>query len=198
MKMRLILITGIVVITTLLWMSLHTSRAGYESPAYETIQSEQNFEIRKYPDMFSASTSMDEDSSRNSGFGRLFRFISGDNEEKEKISMTTPVFIEENQDAQGGKMMFVMPEETVRAGVPRPSAKEVRLETVAGGMFAAFRFKGYRSPPAQKNAVATLRQWIDKQGYHAAGQPVFAYYDPPWTPEILRRNEVLIRVEKGK
>jgi hypothetical protein len=29
------------------------------------------------------------------------------------------------------------------------------------------------------------------------GDPVFAYYDPPWTPAFLRRNEVMFRIEHG-
>jgi hypothetical protein len=28
----------------------------------------------------------------------------------------------------------------------------------------------------------------------ATGEPVFAYYDPPWTPGFMRRNEVMIPV----
>ena len=28
--------------------------------------------------------------------------------------------------------------------------------------------------------------------------PVFVYFDPPWTPGFLRRNEVLLRTESGK
>jgi hypothetical protein len=28
--------------------------------------------------------------------------------------------------------------------------------------------------------------------------PVFAYFDPPWTPGFLRRNEVMLQTEAGK
>ncbi|MFM8684243.1 MAG: hypothetical protein ACKOEG_10795 [Chthoniobacterales bacterium] len=27
-----------------------------------------------------------------------------------------------------------------------------------------------------------------------AGEPMFAYYDPPWTLPFMRRNEVMLRV----
>ena len=38
---------------------------------------------------------------------KLFRYISGNNEEQNKISMTTPVYM--NNDSVGSSMDFVMP-----------------------------------------------------------------------------------------
>jgi DNA topoisomerase-1 len=30
----------------------------------------------------------------------------------------------------------------------------------------------------------------------ASAAPVYAYFDPPWTPPLLRRNEVMLRVDQ--
>ena len=27
--------------------------------------------------------------------------------------------------------------------------------------------------------------------------PVYGYFDPPWTPPFLRRNEVMLQIEKA-
>jgi hypothetical protein len=41
-----------------------------------------------------------------------------------------------------------------------------------------------------------LEEYIQKRGLTIAGAPVWARYDPPFMPWFLRRNEVLIPVEK--
>jgi hypothetical protein len=35
---------------------------------------------------------------------------------------------------------------------------------------------------------------MEKKNLKAEGEPVFAYYDPPWTLPFMRRNEVMLRV----
>ena len=37
--------------------------------------------------------------------------------------------------------------------------------------------------------------WGAAQGLSAEGPPTYAYYNDPWTPGFLRRNEVMIGVE---
>ena len=37
-----------------------------------------------------------------------------------------------------------------------------------------------------------LMEAVAAAGLEAAGPPVLAQYDPPWTPGLLRTNEVLI------
>jgi hypothetical protein len=33
------------------------------------------------------------------------------------------------------------------------------------------------------------------EGLSVLSPPVFAYFDPPWTPPFLRRNEVMLRTK---
>lgn len=196
MKKRLLLIFGALLIVGFSWIGCKASRAGYEGPEYTVISKSGKVEIRRYEDMVGAvtPTAKDNQSGRNSGFGRLFRYITGENEEKTKIAMTSPVFMASDDEAKELSMMFVMPKETVESGVPKPSSEAVSVTTTQGGDFAVLRFKGHRSQEAQKEALATLRESITKQGLKSVGDPIFAYYDPPWIPEFARRNEVLIRV----
>jgi hypothetical protein len=41
-----------------------------------------------------------------------------------------------------------------------------------------------------------LKELIRQRGLKMAGEPVFARYNPPFMPWFLRRNEVLIPVER--
>ncbi len=196
MKKRSLLIFGALVLVGLTWAGCRTSRAGYEGPAYEVISRTDGIEIRRYADVVGVvtPTATAGPGDRNSGFGRLFRYITGENEGGQKIAMTSPVLMEVDREANEIAMIFVMPRETVEGGVPSPTRESVSVRTIPGGKFAVLRFQGHRSREAQLEALATLREGIARRGWTAQGDPVFAYYDPPWTPEFLRRNEVMLRV----
>ena len=63
---------------------------GYETQSYEVIKTVDEAELRFYPSVMMAKTSV------NSGFSSLFRYISGNNTSQQKISMTTPVHMDRN------------------------------------------------------------------------------------------------------
>jgi hypothetical protein len=63
--------------------------------------------------------------------------------------------------------------------------------------YAELSFKGGRSAENEAKAIASLREWLAAKKFKSMGEPLFAYYDPPWTPIPLRRNEVMIPIEKG-
>ena len=77
----------------------------YESHKYETLFSEDNFEVRNYEPVLKAKTYSEKGS--NDNFGKLFRYISGYNEKNQKISMTTPVYMK--QENEKSMMEFVLP-----------------------------------------------------------------------------------------
>jgi hypothetical protein len=130
----------------------------------------------------------------NGGFGQLFRYITGKNEGAEKIEMTSPVLIDTGKD--GKTMSFIMPRKTVEKGVPKPAGDSVSLGKVEAARFAVLRFPGGRTTENEKAAIEKLTAWLEGQKIAGKGDPMFAYYDPPWTPVFLRRNEVMIRIDK--
>ncbi len=172
-----------------------SSRAAYETAQYAVVSKQGDIELRRYAPMIVATTELKLED-RDNGFGRLFRFISGENESKQKIAMTTPVFMPSNAEGQAMTMQFVLPAEVGKEGAPKPNASNVTMESRPGGLFVALRFRGYGSQEKQQRALETLLAWIKTTGRSAKGPPIFAYYDPPWTPEFLRRNEVLIEVSE--
>ncbi len=166
------------------------SRAGYESAPSTVSPTDGKCEVRDYPELVVASTGDASSSGRDGGFMRLFRYISGQNERSEKIAMTTPVFMGAN--GEEGKMSFVVPSDVAKKGAPSPKASDVKVETIPAGRWAVLRFSGNASPKSEAAALADLRAWMSQNKLSSSGKPVFAYFDPPWTPGPMRRNEVML------
>jgi hypothetical protein len=160
-----------------------------ESPAYQVLSRDGKFELREYPALTVARTLM----GNGNEFGRLFRYISGHNEDGQKIAMTTPVLIQHGGEKTG--MSFIVPREVAATGrVPAPKDTMVGLDKFPGGRFAVFRFSGGRNERNEAQSLAALQEWMKNQRLTPTGDPFFAYYDPPWIPGFMRRNEVLQRL----
>ena len=173
-----------------------TSSSAYESADYDVIVAESPFEIREYPDLTVAATTMGTESRRDSGsFMRLFRYISGANQGKQKIAMTTPVFMAATQGSNAGQMRFVLPKKVAAGSVPQPANANVSIQQRAGGKFAVIRFNGRMNSKSVSQAEKSLRDWMKPRGYVGEAQIESAGYDPPWTPGLIRRNEVLVRLK---
>jgi len=82
--------------------------------------------------------------------------------------------------------------------VPRPKDSQVRVCEIPAGRFAVLRFRGGRNGENEAESLAKLRAWTKAEGLKELSPPVFAYFDPPWTPAFLRRNEVMLRTEAEK
>lgn len=160
------------------------------SAPYVIVRSDGDFELRDYPELTVAETPMKEGGSGGS-FNRLFRFITGGNKDGQKISMTTPVFMSGSRSDD--TMAFVMPAEIGKVSQPTDGAVTVR--EVPGGRFAVLRFSGSRSRQQETERLEQLKAWMAAQGVGSTSLPVYAYFDPPWTPPMLRRNEVMLRTE---
>jgi DNA gyrase inhibitor GyrI len=171
-----------------------TVRAGYESAPYQVVRASGEFEVRDYPALTVVETPMVRSSNGSDGsFNRLFRFITGGNEAKQEIAMTTPVFMSGNET--NATMAFVMPAKMKTREVPKPSDGNVTVSKLAGGRFAVLRYSGGRSASNEAEALKRLRVWMKSEGLKELSSPVYGYFDPPWTPSFLRRNEVMARIE---
>jgi len=127
-------------------------------------------------------------------FMRLFRYISGGNEAEQKIAMTAPVLVQHQGEDKG--MSFVVPRDIAAGKVPAPQANDVSLDEMPAAKFAVFTYSGRRTDANESESLAKLKAWMEKKGLRAEGEPVFAYYDPPWTLPFLRRNEVMLRLAR--
>ncbi len=105
MRKRLVYFSSVAVLSVIGVFGLNkTSRAGYESAEYTVVQSDGKFEVREYPDLMLVATKTKIDAQgRDGSFMKLFRYISGANQSEQKISMTTPVFMENDKAGDGSQ-----------------------------------------------------------------------------------------------
>ena len=181
----------------LIFVGCQATRSGYESAPYKVVRSNAKFELRDYPSLAVVETPMAVSGNSDDGsFMRLFRFITGANEAKQKIAMTTPVFMSGSDS--NATMAFVLPAKLNAATAPKPADGAVTVRELPGGRFAVLRFSGGRNAKKESESLTRLQTWLAAQGFKTSATPVYAYFDPPWTPAFLRRNEVMLRIEGGQ
>ena len=170
-------------------------RQGYESAPYKVVRKDGSFELRKYPAMtlVQAAGPVQGDRGDNS-FMRLFRYISGSNDNATKIPMTTPVFM--NPDGSNTAMAFVMPAKMKPQATPKPTDEHLSIKEIAPGQFAVYRFSGSRSARSETESLSKLHSWLQTNQITPIEKPIYGYFDPPWTPTFMRRNEVMLRVQE--
>jgi hypothetical protein len=185
------------VVVVLVLVAYRTSRAGYESAPCQVVRASGKFGLRDYPALTVVETPMTRIGNNADGsFMRLFRFITGGNEAKQKISMTTPVFMSGSDS--NATMAFVLPAKLQAGAVPKPTDGSLTVRELLAGRFAVLRFRGGRNAKNEAAALQQLKDWMATEGLRVLSPPVFAYFDPPWTPGFLRRNEVMLRTEAGR
>ena len=84
----------------LFFLSITGNVMATEEAKYAVLEKEGHFELRQYEPCIAAETLVegDFDEVGNAGFRRLFRYISGDNQAKMPISMTSPVAQEKRSE----------------------------------------------------------------------------------------------------
>ena len=203
--MRIILAIAVIIIGA-------TNAMAIEEAAYEVVKKDGRFEIRDYAPYILAETVVEGDMEQAGGkaFKRLFRYISGDNRSQEKIAMTAPV----SQEPTGEKIemtapvgqrgaegqwtvSFMMPSSYTLATLPEPVDQNILLREVPAHRMAAVRYSGFWSEKKYLRYKKKLESWIREKGLTIVGEPVWARYNPPFTPWFLRRNEVLIPVDSN-
>ena len=182
-----------------------------EEAKYEVLEREGDFELRQYQPHIVAETLVEGDFQEvgNEGFRRLFDYISGKNRKQQNIPMTAPVSQEAtsekipmtapvNQEKVGEKwrITFMMPFQYTVETLPEPLDQRVKLIKVPGILMAALSYSGTWSRGRYEEKEKRLKELIRQKGLKIVGEPVFARYNPPFMPWFLRRNEVLIPVER--
>ena len=181
-----------------------------EEPAYNVLVSEGNFELRRYAAYIVAETTVEGDFEAvgNEGFRRLVGYIGGKNRKKESISMTAPVSQKPasekiamtapvSQTGENGRwrITFTMPSAYTLDTLPTPDDDRVLLREEKEKTVAVIRYSGTWRKKRYADHAQKLMDWISTMGWTVDGAPIWARYNPPFTPWFMRRNEILIPVE---
>ena len=162
----------------------------YEEANYETIKTNEVYEIRKYSDRLAIETVT---SKQDSGFRRLFNYISGNNETNEEIKMTAPV----TQIEKEGNitMQFYLPSKFKKDNVPSPSNSDVKILNIKGGYYAVIRYSGMNSDKNFIKHKDILENELKKNDISILSLPIKASYNSPFTLPMLRRNEAMFEID---
>lgn len=164
-------------------------------PAYQVQLQDGPFEIRSYPALWVAETSVTGSYSdaSSTGFRRLAGYIFGQNDRQEKIAMTAPVI----QESEGvdWHMTFVMPDGYSQDKLPSPLDGSVSFKPVPPRKIAVIRYSGSLNEAAIAANSQKLIDWLGTRGLRQISPTRSAAYDPPWTIPLLRRNEIHVDIE---
>lgn len=169
--------------------------APVEEPAYALSLSDGAFEVRSYAPTIVAETTVRGDAfgSRFEGFGPLADYIFAKERDGEKIAMTAPV-TQHATKADEWTIGFTMPAGYSMETLPPPASADVKLTEQPAQTMAVFKFTGVASERDMADAQRALMQKVADAGLTSQGEPVFAFYDPPWTLPFMRRNEVMVEI----
>jgi hypothetical protein len=165
----------------------------YESPTYDLLTVDGEIEIRQYFNFYIVEYDNENDPAISNGFGSLFRYISSDNKANEKISMTIPVIEEITEDKK--KMAFVVPKK-FGDRIPEPNNPALNIKPFAEGLFGVIRYSGLSNASKEAKIQEKLNIWLKEKGYKIESNFMLAFYNAPFIPPFLRRNEVWVRVSK--
>jgi len=185
-------------------------RSGTEEPHFDVVGHVGGVEIRRYGERIAAETDVTgtAEDTRNAGFRRLAGYIFGANTTRSSIAMTAPVAqssqtiamtapVAQTSTAPGvWRIQFYMPGQYTLETLPKPNDPNVRLVVVPAVTYAVLVFSGARDGETITKRERDLLADLTGSPWHATGEPVAWFYDPPWTLPPLRRNEVAVPVTR--
>ncbi|CAA6822604.1 MAG: SOUL heme-binding protein [uncultured Sulfurovum sp.] len=204
--------------TFVLLFILQGTLMGIEEPKYTVIQKNETFEVREYASYLVAQTKVtgNFDEIGGKAFKILFKYISGENQAQSKIKMTAPVLQEKEKKEEGQKIQmtapvmqeidvnnaqsatisFVMPQDFTLATLPMPLDKRISIKEVLAKTIAVREYSGGWGEDNYKENEAILLKALEKEKIKTIGAISFARYNSPFSLWFLRRNEIMIEVEK--
>lgn len=182
-----------------------------EHPKYTVVMHSGDIEIRDYAPMIVAEAEVAgaRREAINKGFRTIADYIFGNNTTTQKVAMTAPVSqqagekiamtapVTQQADANRWRVRFVMPSSYTMDKLPKPNNPAVVLKEIPSKRFAAIRFSGTAGENSLKRHADELADFIRAKGLSPLSPPTYAFYNPPWTLPFLRRNEVLVEIERA-
>ncbi len=183
-----------------------------EEIKYNVLQQDGDIEIRSYTPVVIAEVTVEGSRSEapNAAFRTLFNYITGENVAAQKIPMTAPVSQEavsqkipmtapvtqEQLEPNVWKIAFYMPADMTLASAPKPKSDKITLREVNFGKMVAIRFSGRGSDSNINEHDEKLKTYLTNNNIaFDKTKRVIAFYNSPFVPWFLRRNEVLYPVK---
>ncbi len=182
-----------------------------EEPKFDVVLKDGAFEVRDYKAVVVAEVSVsgDQKAAAYKGFRLLAGYIFGGNTRRQSIAMTAPVAqaptgqtiamtapVSQTPSDGAWVVRFTMPSAYTLDALPQPNDPRVQLKALPPERFAVVRYSGYANADNFHAQSAALMDFAKTHDLHVIGPATLAQYDPPWTLWFMRRNEVMIPVER--
>ena len=199
-------------LTLLLAIALFTASMpshAIEEPAYEVTTKLGEVELRQYAAYLVAEVLLTGSATEtgNEAFRILAGYIFGKNKGERKLAMTAPVTQAAApmrlgmtapviQSAAPGayRVQFVLPRGVTLDTAPEPVDPRIVLRQELPKRVAVIRYSGFWSDANYNRHLAQLQETLRTAGVKWAGEPIYARYNPPFTPWFLRRNEIWLQL----
>ena len=205
--MKRLIFAGLLVVAT-----LGSTAMAVETPAYNEVLHEGDFEVRDYPALVVAEVTVtgDQKEASSKGFRLLAGYIFGGNKKRQSIAMTAPVAqqavsekiamtapVAQTQTATGTWVVrFTMPSTWSLQTLPVPDDPRVNLRNTEPTRLAVLQFSGVAQPKDMETKSSELLALVKSHNLSAIGPISLAQYSPPWTLSFMRRNEVMVEVKR--
>jgi hypothetical protein len=181
-----------------------------DQPNYQVLTDYGHIQIRHYPALLIAETTIIDDykNASSQGFKRLAGYIFGNNQKKQSLAMTAPVIQQQQAETLAMTapviqqksedrwlMAFVLPAAYSVETAPIPNDKTVTIKELPAKKVAVIQYTGSLCESGITKNTDILTNWLNQQGLKALSPARSAAYDPPWTLPFLRLNEIHIDIE---
>ena len=106
--------------------------------------------------------------------------------------MTVPV----TQEIKNGNMtmQFYLPLKFNKDNAPKPSNSDIKILTIEGGYYAVIGYSGRSSDKNFLKNKNILEKLLKHDNITILSPPIRASYNSPFTLPMLKRNEVMYRI----
>ncbi len=202
-------IVGIVVLLVIAGAIAGPLMSRVEQPKYKVEASEGAIDVRSYGPMIAAEAVVEGERKEaiTKGFRLIAAYIFGANKPNTKIAMTAPVQqqsqtiamtapVTQLRSGNAWTVSFIMPESWTMETLPIPNDPRVKLQPIPARRVLAITFSGTASDEAIGKRTDELRRYARDHKLTTIGEPVLAFYNPPWTLPWFRRNEVMLELAR--
>lgn len=210
-KKIMYILAAVIGVLFLVWIAYgYFSVRGVEEPVYKVLEKKNGYEVRAYEPYVVATVEVggNQNQALNKGFTVLADYIFGNNTSKQKLAMTTPVKEAASEKIamtapvleQAGnttaphEISFVMPATSTLETLPKPNNPAVKLLQIPARKVAVLKYTWLTPESRVENKKKQLQELLKKDGVTTLGTPEAAFYNPPFTPPFMRRNEILIPI----
>lgn len=178
-----------------------------EQPDYKIEATDGAIQLRAYGAMIAAEARVEGErkAAIREGFGLMAAYIFGANKPNAKIAMTAPVQqqgapiamtapVTEQASGKAWVVRFIMPKSWTLETLPAPNDTRVSLKSMPARRFAAITFSGLATDDAIRMRTEELQRYTAGNKLATRGEPLLAFYNPPWTLPFFRRNEVMLEL----